>query len=486
MSKEKLKKLTTKFQNQKSNHGITLIALIITIVVMLILVAVTLSIALGENGVINIAKESKEKTNIEIEKEQLFDAAMGAYDTEKEEVDFSKLDNNLPQGFTGSNGTYTSESGNKFIVDKDGNVTYIGKDEGITNDNEQDLDLLRSYFLGEIDEATGERIGRNFANLIVSLEVEDPSDWKFKEVESVEIDEENIKVVGIGEGSNSSNIGIILQYNGELYTLSVGAESMNCEDIEKKRIKVGEYVEYDGITWIIIYADDTHGIQMVSNENLEYNGGAFQLGVNENLISNWEELIKEVDINKDLEIDKYEKRAYAYNNAIEILNNACESIVTKNENIIDVRCVGSNPTEKNKEGSKYSSDILASWPTDSDAYVVGAFNEKMKNTDINYEEDYDRITELLNINSFNDGFWLASRTVYEGDTGRIKFCVRSIDSKQTNYLGMETMFRMTNRGPEINDNDVILAAYLRPVVKLNPNIKFESGFGTGDLPYIMK
>ena len=42
----------------KGQKGITLVALIITIIVMLILVAVTLSIALGDNGIIGNAKEA--------------------------------------------------------------------------------------------------------------------------------------------------------------------------------------------------------------------------------------------------------------------------------------------------------------------------------------------------------------------------------------------------------------------------------------------
>ena len=67
----KNKKLNTKFQTLKSNHAITLIALIITIVVMLILVAVTLSIALGENGVINNAKEAKEKQALGQKEEEI-------------------------------------------------------------------------------------------------------------------------------------------------------------------------------------------------------------------------------------------------------------------------------------------------------------------------------------------------------------------------------------------------------------------------------
>ena len=50
-------------QKIKTQKGITLVALIITIIVMLILVAVTLVITLGENGIIQKAKEASLKSN---------------------------------------------------------------------------------------------------------------------------------------------------------------------------------------------------------------------------------------------------------------------------------------------------------------------------------------------------------------------------------------------------------------------------------------
>ena len=40
----------------KRNKGITLVALVVTIVIMLILAGVTLNIALGENGLFKMAK----------------------------------------------------------------------------------------------------------------------------------------------------------------------------------------------------------------------------------------------------------------------------------------------------------------------------------------------------------------------------------------------------------------------------------------------
>ena len=114
MSKEKLK-----------NRGITLIALIITIIVMLILTGVTLSITLGDNGLVNKAKEAALQMEIEQDREELLSAVVGAIGIDGK-VNFTYLDSHLPAGFTGSNGTYTSENGHKFTVSENGEVLYTG------------------------------------------------------------------------------------------------------------------------------------------------------------------------------------------------------------------------------------------------------------------------------------------------------------------------------------------------------------------------
>ena len=46
----------------KSNKGITLVALVITIIVLLILAGVSISMVVGENGVLNRAKDATDKT----------------------------------------------------------------------------------------------------------------------------------------------------------------------------------------------------------------------------------------------------------------------------------------------------------------------------------------------------------------------------------------------------------------------------------------
>ena len=48
-----------KFKEKQKNNGITLIALVITIIVLLILAGVTIATLLGDNGVLTKATEAK-------------------------------------------------------------------------------------------------------------------------------------------------------------------------------------------------------------------------------------------------------------------------------------------------------------------------------------------------------------------------------------------------------------------------------------------
>ena len=73
------------------NKGITLVALVVTIIIMLILAGVTLNIALGENGLFKMAQnsvvlykeKSKEEDNMLQEAEKQLDNVMINYLSEK-------------------------------------------------------------------------------------------------------------------------------------------------------------------------------------------------------------------------------------------------------------------------------------------------------------------------------------------------------------------------------------------------------------------
>ena len=79
----------------KKNKGITLIALVITIIVLLILAGVAISMLSGENGILNKAKEAKAETSRASFEERIKIAVAGATDYETSKIDKQKLANEL-------------------------------------------------------------------------------------------------------------------------------------------------------------------------------------------------------------------------------------------------------------------------------------------------------------------------------------------------------------------------------------------------------
>ena len=78
----------------KNHKGITLIALVVTIVVLLILAGVSIAMLGGENGIVTQAQKAKEQTKEEGAKEQIGVEVAGSYGTDGE-IDISLLNKNL-------------------------------------------------------------------------------------------------------------------------------------------------------------------------------------------------------------------------------------------------------------------------------------------------------------------------------------------------------------------------------------------------------
>lgn len=129
----------------KKQKGITLIVLIITVIVMLILVGVTINIVFDE-GIFEEAQDANKITQMEIDRQQLRVAVVEAIG-DNGLVDFSYLDNNLPEGFTENNETYTSPTGNVFAVDENGNITFDENDIGGGTDSSPTV--VHSYYYDE-------------------------------------------------------------------------------------------------------------------------------------------------------------------------------------------------------------------------------------------------------------------------------------------------------------------------------------------------
>ena len=59
-------KINMKRMQEKDTKGITLIALVITIIVLIILAGVVITLSLGNKGIFNRAKQAREELEIEI------------------------------------------------------------------------------------------------------------------------------------------------------------------------------------------------------------------------------------------------------------------------------------------------------------------------------------------------------------------------------------------------------------------------------------
>ena len=127
-----MKKYTQQIEKE-NQKGITLLALVITIIVLLILAGITISAITGDNGIIGNAGRAKEETEIANEKEIIEKATVQAMgNNQYGNIEEDELQEQLNKE-TGEGKTEATDIGNEFeiifnesnryyIVDKDGNV----------------------------------------------------------------------------------------------------------------------------------------------------------------------------------------------------------------------------------------------------------------------------------------------------------------------------------------------------------------------------
>lgn len=93
----------------KDTKGITLIALIITIIVMLILVGVTVNIAIGENGLISTTKDAKKQMEKETFKEVVAMIATGEYDVKASEFNLIPIQDKILENYPNAKFEYINK-----------------------------------------------------------------------------------------------------------------------------------------------------------------------------------------------------------------------------------------------------------------------------------------------------------------------------------------------------------------------------------------
>ena len=242
---------------QKDTKGITLIALVITIIVLLILAGVSIAMLTGENGILTQAEEAKKETE-KAGVEEAVDIAMAEYYMRKnagEEIDLGEyLNEKLEAGefdnvIDNGDGTYTVEKdGYEVIVSEDGrqgeaqkagprptveNVKVVVNSDG-TGDN-----------LAEGTQPEGTKLYINFG-----AKIEGGTIKSVTSDNGAEVKETNGTYTMEVSKNGKYKFTIVGTVGAEEYTTIYTVEVKQYEN----SLKVGDYVRY-GVTYTDMYTD---------------------------------------------------------------------------------------------------------------------------------------------------------------------------------------------------------------------------------------
>jgi len=200
----------------KNQKGITLIALIITIIVMLILVGVTVNIALN-GGLFTKADDAKESTQLAMDKEELQMEIVTAYDEDNKGVDLETLKDNLEKKgwkdiiITGDKLTCTSPNGNTFTVDGKGKVEEVPENDDDDDDDDDDksTDLERYLFNEDGTGKTGLLTMNENTKVITFVD------------DSNTIADASTSIIYMNNGSENGEYYVVIEYKGADYKVNV-------------------------------------------------------------------------------------------------------------------------------------------------------------------------------------------------------------------------------------------------------------------------
>ena len=165
----------------KKEKGITLIALVITIIVLLILAGVTIATLTGNNGLLTRSNEAKEETVKSTEMEEVQIAVVGASGKNKNgsytNTDLQEeLDNLAGKGKTEvtGEGTFTvlfKETQNRYYVTEDGNVNQIASSNIYKYNNEGYITGVKDEYIEEVDRFAKKETKLKYASLNTNFKI---------------------------------------------------------------------------------------------------------------------------------------------------------------------------------------------------------------------------------------------------------------------------------------------------------------------------
>ena len=232
----------------KKEKGITLIALVITIVILLILAATSISMLNGDNGILSKAGQARDDTIVGEEKEQVELAYISAaikklgVNVDKDDLQ-DELDVSVGEDKTTVTGSETlkvkfEETENEYTVSQNGIVAKIKNIDELS-----DLEKVQMYFVGKSwdDFGDDEKDGIVYKDIVPILDAS----------ESIEYVNDNENSTYIKYNNNI----YILKYNkdtGEVLSVENGVyEVIGDENIYLYDIVQNEYTTFSEIYIVV-------------------------------------------------------------------------------------------------------------------------------------------------------------------------------------------------------------------------------------------
>lgn len=163
--------------NLKGNKAITLVALIITIIILLILAGVSLSMVLGDNGLINKAQSSVDKYQQSANNEQDFLNAIEEYiDLKAENIVTAKEIESNPQKYYGAKVTNYTSGGATW------RIFYVDTDDGPDGNGKYGDGKNTVYLIAEYDDNRTQALGTHNADNTYTVNAYASSTTKIREM----------------------------------------------------------------------------------------------------------------------------------------------------------------------------------------------------------------------------------------------------------------------------------------------------------------
>ena len=421
-----------KRNTKRKNEGITLIALVITIIVLLILAGVTIAMLMGDNGILTKATEAKEESTIGEEKEKVQLSATGA------------LAKNNGEGITETN---LADELTKYIGIRDIDYELTGTGPFVV----KYLDSGRSYKVDENGKISEHediskylKVG-NYVNYNSTL-----ADKSGTPVEQSKLEYSSPKGSGTSHGNG---------YNNQTFTATPDIK-WRVLDIENEKVKL--------ISEDVIKTNEDKNFIIFGTVGYLY---------------------AERELNEICKIygygygaDTSQKTQYNYGGPLdgiltgEIIDSGARSVtvedINKKVGVTEEDCIKLD----NNYGNTANPTIDVRYPTISEtngkSKLAGAKNLKNTYYSYNIYYDDDELFEIENIDVqnmiFKGKYWLASRSIASYSTVS-NFGVRRVDGPGTNVASSNLCDGSSNTLGESAGSSIQDYA-IRAVVTINSDI----------------